>query len=161
MDLYSLICLCVLWMVSLHWLRYFSIQLSSSVCGSLRNFAERHVTLWYWFFLALILAWSSSDIQLLYWVAITFLVLWLQNRITDERRSSPLHVCFVQAFAFCALLTMNIDRYLAIAHLLFHKTPVTKSRLLKLMLLLQLLFLFAPILCLHPIPVGAYVISWF
>ena len=51
----------------------------------------------------------------------------------------------LQAFSFCALLTMNIDRYLAIAHPIFHKTSVTKSRLLKLMLALQLLILVIPI----------------
>ena len=56
----------------------------------------------------------------------------------------------VQVFAFCALLTMNVDRYLAIAHPIFRKTSVTKSRLLKLMLLLQFLILVAPISCSIP-----------
>ena len=79
-----------------------------------------------------------------------FLVLWLQNRITDERACSQLHILVVQVFAFCALLTMNVDRYLAIAHPIFRKTSVTKSRLLKLMLLLQLLILVAPISCSIP-----------
>ena len=56
----------------------------------------------------------------------------------------------LQGFTFCALLTMNIDRYLAVVHPFFHKTSVTKSRLLKLMLSLQLLLLVIPISCSIP-----------
>ena len=47
----------------------------------------------------------------------------------------------LQAFAFCALITMNIDRYLAIVHPFFYQASVTKRKLMKLLLLLQLLCL--------------------
>ncbi len=38
-------------------------------------------------------------------------------------------------FSFLTLLTMNIDRFLAIKHPLFHKTSVTKTKLVFLLLL--------------------------
>ena len=77
--------------------------------------------------LTAISSWSSgykTALQISKWFSIAYIVL--------------------QGLAFCALLTMNIDRYLAIAHPLFHKTSVTKSRLLKLMLVLQLPLLVVP-----------------
>ena len=45
----------------------------------------------------------------------------------------------VQGMAFGALLTVNIDRYLAIVHPFFYRSSVTKRRLLKLAVALELL----------------------
>ena len=52
----------------------------------------------------------------------------------------------LQGLEFCVVLSMNIDRYLAIAHPFFYQARVTKGRILKFMMLTQLIFLFKPIL---------------
>ena len=51
-----------------------------------------------------------------------------------------------QALAFGALLTMNIDRYLAIVYPFFYQSTVTKDKLLKLLVLIELLIHVFPIM---------------
>ena len=89
-------------MVSSHWLGYFSIQLSSSVCGSLRNFAERHVTSWYWFFLCF----DLGVVMVGHPTAILQSVAWSFNDNTAAQINNILKHIYeiLQAFAFCALL---------------------------------------------------------
>ena len=53
------------------------------------------------------------------------------------------HVVF-QGFAFGALLAMNIDRYVAIAHPFFHHASLSKKRLVMLMVIIQLVQGFLP-----------------
>lgn len=47
----------------------------------------------------------------------------------------------LSCFSFLALLTLNIDRFLAIRYPLFHKQSVTRRRLMALLLVLLLIFL--------------------
>ena len=55
------------------------------------------------------------------------------------------HIYIVcQVSALSAFLTINVDRYLAIATPFFYQASVTKSRLLKFMVVMQVLFLVLP-----------------
>ena len=65
-------------------------------------------------------------------------VAWSFNATLQIAEILKLIYLILQGFSFCALLTMNIDRYLAISHPFFYQALVTKRGLLKLMLLLQL-----------------------
>jgi hypothetical protein len=56
-----------------------------------------------------------------------------------------LHI-ILQQLELCVLLSMNIDRYLAIVHPFFYQARVTKGRILKFMILIQLIVPFIPIL---------------
>ena len=143
MDLYSLICLCLV----NGFFTLAGIFLNSVVIISLWKSSQLRRKTCY--FMILVLSCFDLGVVMvghprLILVAITS---WSSDYKTALQMNEQITIAYMllQEFAFCALLTMNIDRYLAIAHPLFHKTLVTKSRLLKLMLLLQLLFLFAPI----------------
>ena len=148
MDLYSMICLCVV----NGFLTLAGIFLNSVVIISLRKSSPLRRKTCY--FMILVLSCFDLGVVMvghprLILVAITS---WSSDYKTALQMSTQFTIAHIvlQGFAMCALLTMNIDRYLAIAHPIFHKTSVTKSRLLKLMLLLQLLILVAPILCSVP-----------
>ena len=151
MDLYSLInliCLCVV----NGFFTLAGIFLNSVVIISLwRSSPLRRKTCYF-----MILVLSCFDLAVVMvghpTIMLGAIISWLSDYKTALQMSKQFIIACIalQGLALCALLTMNIDRYLAIAHPLFHKTSVTKSRLLKLMLLLQLLFLLTPISCSIP-----------
>ena len=150
MDSYSLICLCVV----NGFFTLAGIFLNSVVIISVWKSSQLRRKTCYFMILVL----SCFDLALAMVghprIILATIIFWSSGYETALQMSKQFRIAYmvVQAFAFCALLTMNIDRYLAIAHPLFHKTSVTKSRLLKLMLLLQLLILVAQISCFIPNP---------
>ena len=149
MDSYSLICLCVVNGV----FTLAGIFLNSVVIISLwkSSPALRRKTC---YFMILLLSCFDLSVVIVGHLTITLvaIIYWSSGYKTTLQMSEQITIAYIvlQAFAMCALLTVNIDRYLAIAHPIFHKTSVTKSRLLKLMLVLQLLILVAPISCSIP-----------
>ena len=148
MDLYSLICLCVV----NGFFTLAGIFLNSVVIISLWKSSQLRRKTCY--FMILVLSCFDLGVVLVGHptIMLVAIIFWSSDYKTALQMSEHITTAYIalQGFAACALLTMNIDRYLAIAHPIFHKTSVTKSRLLKLMLLLQLLILVAPISCSFP-----------
>ena len=148
MDLYSLICLCVV----NGFFTLAGIFLNSVVIISLWKYSQLRRKTCYFMILVL----SCFDLGVVMvghpTIILGAIIYWSSGYKTALRMSEQFIIACIalQGFAMCALITMNIDRYLAIAHPIFHKTSVTKSRLLKLMLLLQLLTLVSPISCFIP-----------
>ena len=145
MDLYRLInltCLCVV----NGFFTLAGIFLNSVVIISLWKSSQLRRKTCYFMILVL----SCFDLALVVvghpTITLVAIVSWSSGYKTASQKSELFIIVHIvlQGFALCALFTMNIDRYLAIAHPIFHKTSVTKARLLKLMLVLQLLALVVP-----------------
>ena len=136
--LISLICLCVV----NGFFTLAGIFLNSVVIISLWKSSQLRRKTCYFMILAL----SCFDLGVVlvgHPTAILQSVAWSFNDNTAAQINNILKHIYeiLQAFAFCALLTMNIDRYLAIVHPFFYQASVTKRKLMKLLLLLQLLCL--------------------
>jgi hypothetical protein len=68
-------------------------------------------------------------------------MLWLTGRLSVNARwahSSPRSTGIFIGFSLYALLVMNFDRYLATSYPIFHRTSVTKGRLLTLLSILNI-----------------------
>ena len=127
MDLYSLICLCVVNGV----FTLAGIFLNSVVIISLRKSSQLRRKTCYFMILVL----SCLDLAVVMVGHPTIMLGAIISCFSDYKTALQMSKQFIiacialQGLAVCALLTMNIDRYLAIANPLFHKTSVTKSRL--------------------------------
>ena len=145
MELYrliNLICLCVV----NGFFTLAGIFLNSVVIISLWKSSQLRKKTCYFMILVL----SCYDLGVVMFGHLTTIlhsVVWSFNSTTSQI-SEVLDLIYgnLVGLAVGALLTMNIDRYLAITHPIFHKTSVTKDRLLKLMLFLHLLFVVVAIL---------------
>jgi hypothetical protein len=52
----------------------------------------------------------------------------------------------LQILEVCVLFSMNLDRYLAVAHPFFYQARITKGRILKFMIFTQLIFIVVPLM---------------
>lgn len=91
-------------------------------------------------------------------------ILWVTEHVTDGAKwtFTALMLSDVsQIFPLFALQVMNLDRYLAISHPIFHRTKVTKGRLLTLLSTIILLALILGAMSVSIFPHHIYVLIMF